>query len=193
MVSLETKKWYAFSEYKVEKYGSASSENCWDTSELDNSVSWKYERQSLFFGRKTKEECIKTSEDYWLKRGLSLASLSLWKLFDYSWEPKHMPEELKELCEGELLVVRADEVWFVHSGPEDLKKSVRVFCWWLGQRIVSCRFFCHVSFSAWSCLLLLLVVGLQTACWLPWCAWTCAVNVQSSFQWLRRGTRLLKL
>ena len=80
----------------MEKYGSASSENCWDTSELDNSVSWKYERQSLFFGRKTKEECIKTSEDYWLKRGLSLASLSLWKLSDYSWEPKHMPEELKE-------------------------------------------------------------------------------------------------
>ena len=93
----------------MEKYGSASSENCWDTSELDNSVSWKYERQSLFFGRKTKEECIKTSEDYWLKRGLSLASLSLWKLSDYSWEPKHMPEELKELCEGELLVAGADE------------------------------------------------------------------------------------
>jgi len=38
-----------------------------------------------------------------------LASLSLWKLSDYSWEPEHMPEELKKLCEGELLVAGADE------------------------------------------------------------------------------------
>ena len=94
---------------KLPSYLTASSENCWDTSELDNSVSCKYERQSLFIGRRTKEDCIKTWEDYWLKRGLSLASLSLWKLSDYSWEPKHMPEELKELCEGELLVAGADE------------------------------------------------------------------------------------
>ena len=94
---------------KLPSYLTASSENCWDTSELDNSVSCKSERQSLFIGRRTKEDCIKTWEDYWLKRGLSLASLSLWKLSDYSWEPKHMPEELKELCEGELLVAGADE------------------------------------------------------------------------------------
>ena len=163
MVSLETKKWYAFSEYKVEKYGSASSENCWDTSELDNSVSCKSEIQSLFIGRRTKEDCIKTWEDYWLKRGLSLASLSLWKLSDYSWDPKHMPEELKELCEGELLVAGADEAWYVCPGPEDLKKLCGSFA--VGCNRGSCPILPFV-------LLFSLAPGVAcyfSGCWVTYC------------------------
>lgn len=67
------------------------------------------ERHVLGAGGRSKEDRIQACEAYWLKRGASCAALALWKMSDYSWEPKHMPDDLNVLCENEMLVFETDE------------------------------------------------------------------------------------
>jgi hypothetical protein len=54
-------------------------------------------------GRRLEEDCIQTWKNYWLKRGISAASLSAWRLINYSWDLEIMPDDLKRICEAEML------------------------------------------------------------------------------------------
>ena len=87
----------------MERSGNISYEDCWDSSEWDNSLSWQSKRQAENLGGYSKADRIKTWEDYWLKRGISAASLAAWRLSDYSWDLELLPEDVKRMCETELL------------------------------------------------------------------------------------------
>lgn len=49
-------------------------------------------------GRRSKDDRFKAWEDYWLKRGVSAASLTEWRLTNYSWDLELM---LGDLCAGD--------------------------------------------------------------------------------------------
>jgi len=72
-------------------------------------MSWRLGGQAVNFGRPSKENHLQTWENYWLKRGVSAESLAAWKLTNYSWDLKLMPQDLKEICEPEMLFPQAEE------------------------------------------------------------------------------------
>ncbi|RLN36127.1 hypothetical protein C2845_PM03G35150 [Panicum miliaceum] len=63
----------------------------------------QFEGQVNSFGERAKENSVQTWETYWLKRGVSPSSMADWRTSNYNWDMKYLPEDLKRICESEML------------------------------------------------------------------------------------------